>query len=88
MHVTQHQAPRAGGTEAVSRELRYRIEVVDALYRFGLGQDLRDRELFASAGGPDRQAVPSSGIMASGRINAVRAVVRGLGGSSAQVAVP
>lgn len=25
------------------------IEIVDALYRFGRGQDMRDRELFASA---------------------------------------
>lgn len=49
MYVTQQQAMRAAGTEAVSRELKDRVEVVDALYRFGLGQDLRDRDLFGSA---------------------------------------
>jgi hypothetical protein len=49
MYVTQHQAMRTADAEAVGRELRDRVEVVDALYRFGLGQDLRDRELFASA---------------------------------------
>lgn len=26
-----------------------RLEIIDALYRFGLGQDLRNKELFASA---------------------------------------
>ncbi|OLF14943.1 nuclear transport factor 2 family protein [Actinophytocola xanthii] len=31
------------------RELRDRSEIADALYRFALGQDLKDRELFASA---------------------------------------
>ncbi|MGH8878110.1 MAG: nuclear transport factor 2 family protein [Stackebrandtia sp.] len=31
------------------RELRDRAEIVDAAYRFGLGQDLRDRELLGSA---------------------------------------
>lgn len=30
-------------------ELRDRVEIVDALLRFGLGQDRKDRELFASA---------------------------------------
>src|SRR6266496_6815401 len=30
-------------------ELRDRAEIVDALYRFGLGQDLKDKDLFASA---------------------------------------
>lgn len=30
-------------------ELRDRLEIADALYRFGLGQDTRDAELFASA---------------------------------------
>lgn len=49
MYVTRHRAMRAMDTEAASRELRDRVEVIDALYRFGLGQDLRDRELFASA---------------------------------------
>ncbi|GAA3074758.1 nuclear transport factor 2 family protein [Streptosporangium carneum] len=36
-------------TTAVVRELRDRAEILDALYRFGLGQDLKNRELFASA---------------------------------------
>ncbi|GAA3271934.1 hypothetical protein GCM10020218_014830 [Dactylosporangium vinaceum] len=39
---------KADGVAAVD-ELRDRVEIVDALYRFGLGQDLRDRELLASA---------------------------------------
>lgn len=30
-----------------------RAEIVDALYRFGAGQDLRDRDLFESAFSPD-----------------------------------
>lgn len=30
-------------------ELRDRAEITDALYRFALGQDLKDRDLFASA---------------------------------------
>ena len=32
-----------------------RLEIVDALYRFGLGQDLQDRELFASAFAADAE---------------------------------
>jgi hypothetical protein len=35
------------------QQLRDRQEVVDALYRFGAGQDLRDRELFLSAFAPE-----------------------------------
>ncbi|MEV0714129.1 nuclear transport factor 2 family protein [Asanoa sp. NPDC050611] len=31
------------------------LEIVDALYRFGLGQDLADRELFASAFSADAE---------------------------------
>jgi hypothetical protein len=46
MYVTGDRALSAGGTDA---DLRDRIEIVDALYRFGLGQDLADRDLFASA---------------------------------------
>ncbi|NKZ03858.1 nuclear transport factor 2 family protein [Actinomadura latina] len=49
MYVTDGQAVSASGDEAVVRELRDRAEIVDALYRFGLGQDLQDAELFASA---------------------------------------
>ena len=30
-------------------DLADRLEIIDALYRFGLGQDLRNKELFASA---------------------------------------
>ncbi|MEU9042884.1 MULTISPECIES: nuclear transport factor 2 family protein [unclassified Kitasatospora] len=36
-------------TASVVAELRDRAEITDALYRFALGQDLKDRELFASA---------------------------------------
>lgn len=46
MFVTDHRA--LAGTDAVD-ELRDRTEIVDALYRFALGQDLHDRELFASS---------------------------------------
>ena len=35
------------------QQLRDRQEVIDALYRFGAGQDLRDRQLFLSAFSPD-----------------------------------
>ncbi|GIJ51770.1 hypothetical protein Val02_86560 [Virgisporangium aliadipatigenens] len=45
MYVTSERALATASAE----ELRDRVEVVDALYRFGLGQDLRDRDLFASA---------------------------------------
>src|SRR3954471_6498347 len=49
MYVTTHQAlPDEDG-------LRDRTEVIDALYRFGLGQDLRDRDLFASAFAADAE---------------------------------
>lgn len=44
MFVTEHE-----GLTGADGELRDRVEVIDALYRFGLGQDLRDRDLFASA---------------------------------------
>ncbi|MBO3743270.1 nuclear transport factor 2 family protein [Actinoplanes flavus] len=46
MYVTEDRALSTGDTDA---DLRDRIEIVDALYRFGLGQDLADRDLFASA---------------------------------------
>lgn len=32
-----------------------RTEIIDALYRFGLGQDLKDRELFASSFAADAE---------------------------------
>ncbi|WP_419999535.1 nuclear transport factor 2 family protein [Streptomyces boninensis] len=41
--------------DAVVRELRDRAEIADALYRFGLGQDLKDRDLFASAFAADAE---------------------------------
>jgi hypothetical protein len=49
MYVRSDRALPAGGDEATVRELIDRTEVTDALYRFGLGQDLLDRRLFASA---------------------------------------
>lgn len=55
MHVTHDHAIAAQGTEAVVQELKDRQEVIDALHRFGLGQDLQDRALFASAFAPDAE---------------------------------
>lgn len=57
MYVTDEQAlsAPAAGTEAVVRELRDRAEIIDALYRFGLGQDLKDKELFAAAFAADAE---------------------------------
>lgn len=51
MYVMQDQAlsPVDGGTENIVRELKDRAEIADALYRFGLGQDLKDEALFASS---------------------------------------
>ncbi|GAB2726983.1 nuclear transport factor 2 family protein [Kitasatospora kifunensis] len=51
MDTTAHHAlsARPGDTAAIVAELRDRAEITDALYRFALGQDLKDRELFASA---------------------------------------
>lgn len=51
MYVTNDRALSATADHgaAVVSELRERTEILDALYRFGLGQDLKDRELFASA---------------------------------------
>jgi hypothetical protein len=48
-------ATAAGGTDPLLRELRDGVEIVDALYRFGLGQDLKDRELLASAFAADAE---------------------------------
>ncbi|MEU0532062.1 nuclear transport factor 2 family protein [Amycolatopsis tolypomycina] len=36
-------------------DLHDRLEIVDALYRFALGQDLKDRELFASSFAADAE---------------------------------
>jgi hypothetical protein len=41
--------------DTVARELRDRAEIVDALYRFGLGQDRKDRALFGSAFAEDAE---------------------------------
>ncbi|WP_406193579.1 nuclear transport factor 2 family protein [Kitasatospora sp. NBC_01560] len=48
-HAHQALAAEPGDTAAVVAELRDRAEIADALHRFALGQDLKDRELFASA---------------------------------------
>ncbi|KJS54311.1 hypothetical protein VM98_19905 [Streptomyces rubellomurinus subsp. indigoferus] len=57
MDVTRDRAltAPADDTAAVVAELRDRAEITDALYRFGLGQDLKDRELFASAFAADAE---------------------------------
>ncbi|MEV6726168.1 nuclear transport factor 2 family protein [Streptomyces xanthochromogenes] len=57
MYVTAESALAAPFTDtaAVIAELRDRTEITDALYRFGLGQDLKDSELFASAFAADAE---------------------------------
>jgi hypothetical protein len=59
MHVMADHAltaaMTAGNSEGVVRELRDRTEVLDALYRFGLGQDLKDGALFGSAFASDAE---------------------------------
>jgi hypothetical protein len=55
MHVIDHHALSSAGHAAVLRELRDRAESLDALYRFGLGQDLQQRELFGSAFAADAE---------------------------------
>ncbi|NUW38955.1 nuclear transport factor 2 family protein [Nonomuraea rhodomycinica] len=57
MYVTSAQALSAPAhdQDAAVRELRDRAEIVDALHRFGLGQDLKDKELFASAFAADAE---------------------------------
>ncbi|MFE9105797.1 nuclear transport factor 2 family protein [Actinomadura geliboluensis] len=51
MYVTDAHALSAPATEheKTVAELRDRTEILDALYRFGLGQDLKDAELFGSS---------------------------------------
>ncbi len=53
MFVTKHHALDAATQEHIVLELQDRVEILDALHRFGLGQDLRNlegaTELFASA---------------------------------------
>ncbi|MEU9856321.1 nuclear transport factor 2 family protein [Streptomyces sp. NPDC047974] len=55
MYVTSHRALAARDSVAVVAELRDRTEIIDALYRFGLGQDLKDAELFASSFAADAE---------------------------------
>src|SRR3954470_10691380 len=57
MFVTDEYAvsARPGDADAIVNELRDRAEIVDALYRFGLGQDLKDRDLFASSFAADAE---------------------------------
>lgn len=57
MYVTDDRAlsTATDSGDAVVQELRDRAEVLDALYRFALGQDLKDRELFASAFAKDAE---------------------------------
>ncbi|MER7757077.1 nuclear transport factor 2 family protein [Kitasatospora sp. NPDC097643] len=51
MYVTRDRALTAPAKDldALAAELRDRTEILDALYRFALGQDLKDRDLFASS---------------------------------------
>lgn len=57
MYVTEAQAFAAPAAETgkVVAELRDRTEILDALLRFGLGQDLKDPQLFASAFAADAE---------------------------------
>ncbi|SDL13716.1 nuclear transport factor 2 family protein [Streptomyces indicus] len=48
-------AAPAHDTAAALGELRDRAEITDALYRFALGQDLKDKDLFASAFAADAE---------------------------------
>lgn len=52
MHVTDPHAVAATTAAAVVAQLRDRAEIADALYRYGLGLDLGDADLFASAFAP------------------------------------
>ncbi|MET9256655.1 nuclear transport factor 2 family protein [Streptomyces sp. NPDC003717] len=56
-YVTEDRALTAPAADpaATVAELRDRAEVLDALYRFGLGQDLKDPALFASAFAADAE---------------------------------
>ncbi|MFI8966249.1 nuclear transport factor 2 family protein [Streptomyces sp. NPDC053493] len=51
MYVTHDRALAAPAHDSAATvaELRDRVEIVDALHRFALGQDLKDADLFASA---------------------------------------
>jgi hypothetical protein len=54
-HCRPGVVARATDAAAVATELRDRTEILDALYRFGLGQDLQDPELFASCFAADAE---------------------------------
>jgi hypothetical protein len=56
MYITRSHALDAH-TDDIStvRELRDRTEIIDTLIRFGLGQDLADRDLFASSFAEDAE---------------------------------
>lgn len=57
MYVTDAHALSAPAIEheKTVAELRDRTEILDALYRFGLGQDLKDAELFSSSFAADAE---------------------------------
>jgi hypothetical protein len=55
MYVTTHHALDAISNEEVAEEIRNRAEITDAMYRFGLGQDLLNRSLFLSAFTPNAE---------------------------------
>lgn len=51
--LDDHEIDRSAGGAATLAALSDHHQIVDALYRFGAGQDLRDRALFESAFAPD-----------------------------------
>ncbi|MHC0432728.1 nuclear transport factor 2 family protein [Streptomyces sp. O3] len=57
MYITRDRALAAPAHETAASvaELRDRVEITDALYRFALGQDLKDKDLFASAFAADAE---------------------------------
>lgn len=55
MYLTRDHALQGQDAEEIADEIKDRHEIIDALYRFGLGQDLRDTELFSSAFAPDAE---------------------------------
>jgi hypothetical protein len=67
VYVTSDHALSATGAEEVLHELKDRAEVADALYRFALGLDLRDRELAASAFAPGARLDAGGGRVMTGR---------------------
>jgi ketosteroid isomerase-like protein len=81
MYVTSDHALSATSTEGIAGELRDRAEVIDALFRFALGLDLRDRDLAASAFAADARLEsrtarqPGAGQVMDGRDTIVDAVL-------------